>query len=266
MANSSFNNWSNVLSPSRNELVFSGRNKHYGAFDLRKHHNRNIAIALFTSTLFIGLAVSIPAIINKFKDTPVQIEIPDTSPLVIPYVITPPQPPVEIIPEKPAEKASQVKTTENPPLVATDKKVENTAPVQAEPTAAIGVQNNNGTENSVTTTPGTGNSENADKVERYVQEMPEFIEGSLSSYINKNTHFPPLARDAGISGTVYVYFVVDTDGSVTDVKIERGVSGGQELEKEAMRVIKSLPLWKPGRNNGKLVKVSFIVPIKFSLK
>jgi protein TonB len=96
--------------------------------------------------------------------------------------------------------------------------------------------------------------------------MPEFPgggEGALIAYIAKNTKYPPMARENNIEGTVFISFVVEKDGSVSDVKILRGIGGG--CDEEAKRVIKNLPNFAPGRQNGRPVRVQFNVPVKFKL-
>ena len=99
-----------------------------------------------------------------------------------------------------------------------------------------------------------------------VEDMPEFPGGELAlrKYIAENVRYPEMAKENDIQGTVYVRFVVDTDGSVKNVEVIRGVD--QLLDKEAKRVVESLPKWKPGKQRGKAVKVSHSVPIKFALQ
>lgn len=99
-----------------------------------------------------------------------------------------------------------------------------------------------------------------------VEKMPEFPGGTekLFKYLGKNIEYPPMAKDAGIKGKVYVTFVVDKDGSITDVKILRGIGGG--CDEEAVRVVKSMPRWSPGKQRGKSVRVQYNLPINFILK
>lgn len=99
-----------------------------------------------------------------------------------------------------------------------------------------------------------------------VEEMPQFPGGetALRKYIAENVRYPEMAKENDIQGTVYVRFVVDEKGKVTNVELLRGVD--PLLDKEALRVVKSLPDWKPGKQRGKAVKVSHSVPIKFALK
>lgn len=98
-----------------------------------------------------------------------------------------------------------------------------------------------------------------------VENMPEFPGGDLElrKYINQNVVYPEIAKENGIQGRVFVQFVVNQKGEVEQVKIVRGVD--PSLDKEAVRVIQSLPKWTPGSQRGKPVKVSFTVPINFQL-
>ena len=98
-----------------------------------------------------------------------------------------------------------------------------------------------------------------------VENMPEFPGGDLGlmKYIKKNIKYPKIAKDNNITGKVYVSFIVDKSGSATNVKIVRGVD--DNLDAEAIRVIKSLPKYKPGKQRGKAVRVMFTIPINFKL-
>lgn len=99
-----------------------------------------------------------------------------------------------------------------------------------------------------------------------VEDMPEFPGGdaALHRYLATSVDYPVIAQENGIQGRVYVKFVINTDGSVTDVQIARGVD--PSLDKEAIRVVKSMPKWKPGKQRGKSVRVSYTVPINFVLQ
>jgi protein TonB len=99
-----------------------------------------------------------------------------------------------------------------------------------------------------------------------LKAFPIFPFGGLdgiNSWIAKNTTYPKIAKEMGITGKVYVDFIIGKDGVVTDVKVLRKVD--PFLDKEAIRVIKSMPKWKPGKQRGKPVKVSFQVPINFTI-
>ena len=83
-------------------------------------------------------------------------------------------------------------------------------------------------------------------------------------FIGTNIRYPKYAQDHGISGRVLVRFVVETDGSITNVEVLQGIGGG--CDEEAVRVVKSMPKWKPGKQRGKAVRVQFNLPVRFSLQ
>lgn len=97
-------------------------------------------------------------------------------------------------------------------------------------------------------------------------EMPAFVGGEteMYKYLQRNVSFPSMAREANISGAVYVTFVVDTNGIITNAEVLRGIGGG--CDEEALRVIRNMPAWKPGKQNGDPVRVRFNMPIRFTLK
>lgn len=105
---------------------------------------------------------------------------------------------------------------------------------------------------------------NEDEIFIVVEENPEFPGGeeAMNQFLAKNIHYPQLALDAGIQGKVYVTFVVGKDGSIENAKILRGIGGG--CEKEALKAIKKMPKWKPGKQRGKPVNVQFNMPVVFS--
>jgi len=107
--------------------------------------------------------------------------------------------------------------------------------------------------------------EDDDEFFMVVENMPEFPGGDLGlmKYIQKNVKYPAIAKEYNITGKVYVSFIVDKSGSVTNVKIVRGVD--KNLDAEALRVVKSLPKYKPGKQRGKAVRVMFTIPINFTL-
>ncbi len=99
-----------------------------------------------------------------------------------------------------------------------------------------------------------------------VESMPAFPGGDAARmrFLQENIRYPQLARESGIQGTVFVTFVVERDGSVTDVRVLRGIGGG--CDEEAVRVIKQMPSWVPGRQRGQAVRVQFNMPIRFTLQ
>jgi protein TonB len=96
--------------------------------------------------------------------------------------------------------------------------------------------------------------------------MPEFPGGqdALNRYLVRNIKYPLLAQENGIQGRVVCQFVVNSDGSIVDIAVVRGVE--ESLDKEAIRVIQSMPKWTPGRQGGKSVRVKYTLPIRFKLQ
>lgn len=99
-----------------------------------------------------------------------------------------------------------------------------------------------------------------------VESMPEYPGGpeEMMRFIAQNIKYPPIARESGIQGRVFVNFVVEPNGSVSNVKVLRGIGGG--CDEEAIRVVQSMPKWTPGRQRGKAVRVSFNLPVRFTLQ
>lgn len=104
-----------------------------------------------------------------------------------------------------------------------------------------------------------------EEILQYAEEMPEYPGGTqaLMDYLKANIKYPAQAKDEGIQGTVYIGFVVYKDGTLGNFKIRRGIR--QDLDKEAMRVLKAMPKWKPGKQNGKTVNCEMTIPVKFRL-
>lgn len=99
-----------------------------------------------------------------------------------------------------------------------------------------------------------------------VEQMPSYPGGeeAMFKYLSKNINYPQMAADAGITGRVYITFVVEKNGEVTDVRVLKGIGGG--CDEEAIRVIKQMPKWNPGKQRGKSVKVQFNLPVNFTLR
>ena len=109
--------------------------------------------------------------------------------------------------------------------------------------------------------------EKEDEIFMVVETMPEFPGGQaeLFKYLSENVKYPVIAQENGIQGRVICQFVVNKDGSIVDVEVVRS-GGDASLDKEAVRVIKSMPKWKPGKQRGKPVRVKYTVPVNFKLQ
>jgi protein TonB len=99
-----------------------------------------------------------------------------------------------------------------------------------------------------------------------VESYPEFPggEAALYNFLGKNLRYPDMAKETGISGKVYVTFIVEKDGSITDVKLARGIGGG--CDEEALRVVNLMPKWTPGKQRGIPVRVRYIFSVRFTLE
>jgi periplasmic protein TonB len=268
MEKSIFNNWETLVAPVRNDIVFEHKNKDYGAYQLRKNQNRTIAFALFISSSIFVLMISIPAIIGMIKN-PTEIMLPDIdiSGLI---EITPPnavEVPLTALPaiKNPVESA-QIKFTQ---LIATDKDVTvDPLPIQgSKETTPIGTETNIGnTDQQFNIRAAAIGEENKIHSLIEIEENPEFPGGyaAMNKWLMSNLTYPQIESDAQITGTVHVEFVVNKEGEISELKLLKGVSGGPGLEKEALRVLKLMPKWKPGRMNGKPVNVRYHIPIRFS--
>ena len=115
--------------------------------------------------------------------------------------------------------------------------------------------------------PHESSTVNANGVRILAEVMPEFIGGfdSLTSYIKRNLKYPEWERKAGIEGNVFVSFTIDEEGKITDPEILRSVAGAKYFDAEVLRLIKGMPNWKPGREEGQNVAVQMTLPIKFKL-
>ena len=110
-------------------------------------------------------------------------------------------------------------------------------------------------------------SDNEEQEVFLVVEVPPHFPGGENARIQfliENIKYPQIARESGIQGTVYINFIVEADGSLTDIRVLRGIGGG--CDEEALRVAKMMPTWVPGTQRGKAVRVSFNMPIKFILQ
>lgn len=109
---------------------------------------------------------------------------------------------------------------------------------------------------------------NGDSIATLIEVMPQFEGGeqAMMQFIQKNIQYPQAEKESGISGTCYITFVVEKGGSLSNMKILRGVKGGLGCDTEALRVLQIMPKWKPGKLNGKNIRVRYNLPIKYTLR
>jgi protein TonB len=251
--------------PAFDDIVFEDRNKEYGAYKLRKKYNRTVLFALLVGTIIIATAIITPylnakALENRQKraerEVVVKMENLDTPN----ETVAPPPPP----PPPPADVVQQQKYV--PPVVVDSIKPEDMTQLMTADQAQTEVKNEEVVEVVETVKEEVQQEDPEATPFVVVEEMPMFPGGDaeLLKYIALNTQYPEVAKENNIQGRVIVRFCVTSKGGVSQVSILKGVD--PELDKEAIRVVNTLPTFKPGKQGGKPVPVWYMVPITFTLK
>lgn len=260
------------------DLVFSNRNKSYGAYELRKHYNSNMLKALFiTATLFTAL-VSVTSLLVKHQHDPAAFTKLEQETLINLTDLKPPPPEVAHTKklnkvQPPAQTATQKVVQSQTMKVTPDELVKvDPKPITAQNSTA-GLQDVAGDNIAGLNTPaGNGTSTETDKPDNEVkniamlEKLPEFPGGmeAWSKFLSKNIHYPEQAASNNIFGRVFMSFIVEKDGKITHVELLRGIGFG--CDEEATRVLKIAPSWKPGIQNGRAVRVKYTMPINFTIQ
>lgn len=271
----------NLNSDEWRDFIFDGKNQQYGAYRLRQSSSKRHIVAFLFTILFAIIVAAIPLIANAIADyrernrpaenidqlfemTNVDLEeqVPEEN--IIKQETAPPPPPL--------------KTTVRfvPPIIAEDEEV-------AEDKAVATQDDLLSTRDqiSLADVDGTDDEHGIDiaeleeqkviieeepKVFVTVEQMPQFPggEAEMMNFINKNLKYPIVAQESGIQGRVSIRFVVRADGNIDEVEVLRGID--PSCDRAAVDVVKSMPKWTPGRQNGKNVAVYFNLPIVFRLK
>ncbi|MBP2283261.1 protein TonB [Flavobacterium sp. CG_23.5] len=246
------------------DIVFEGRNKAYGAYDLRKSNTKTTVRALIFGAIVFALAVSTPLILSLLPDSAendaaldqkiVSIKLPPKKEEIKKDLPPPPPPP---------PKVDQVKFVK--PVVAKAEEVTEEPPKTIEiKDKKLGAETIKGDPDAVLTVEPVGNGPSAVVEEDNqiyntagIEVKPDFPGGIDKFYKFVGSNFQP--PEEGSGGKVYVTFVVEKDGSLTDIKVIRDIGYG--TGKEAIRVLKKCPKWSPGEQNGKKVRVLYSLPI-----
>lgn len=263
------------------DLVFENKNQAYGAYNLRKGtgiRNLKAMILVFAVIIIIMVAVWAKVAIENALPKKVAIETDvELSQLAQKKEAkVERKEPVKIeVEQKVVEKVkSSVKFTA--PEIKKDEEVNPEDELKsqdelAQSTAAIGsfdVVGNDEAEGEVLKAKEViaQEAEEAEKVFDVVEQMPSFPGGqsALFEFLSKNIRYPAIAEENGVQGRVIVTFVVERDGSITDVQVIKSVD--PSLDKEATRLVKSMPNWIPGKQNGSAVRVKFTLPVTFQLQ
>ena len=271
---------STILTADILDILFDGRNKEYGAYDLRRTYRQRLTVSIgvmlsVICMLFIGFAFA-----GKNKELPPVLE----GKVIELATITPPAEPVEPPPPLPPMKSSpppaQFKTTIFvAPKIVDDKQVtkDEMPPVDALADVKIGDKNvpdGLGDDGMVVAPPGDGDGKVIEQPKKEEEdwnktftkvEIPSEYPGGPAAwqrFLHKNLLYPQDALDQGVQGFVVVQFIVDRDGNVSDVV---AVSGPKELQAEAIRVIKKSGKWTPAVQNGHQVKSYKKQPLGFQM-
>jgi protein TonB len=270
-----------LLTGSLDDIVFEGRNKAYGAFQLRRDYQRHLSSALFITVVACSLLLLLPFAIRHFwpgvasgalptlpkeiYSQPGNYKLPEAKPLPPPAAA---QPAVTVKPHSEilthVVRDEQVKT---PPMPSTLQQG-----IGAVGPASAGAVNTTGATGGTGVAIGTGTdtarpaAPPKQETVLFAEVMPDFVGGrtALQRYLQKHLRFPSAALAAQVSGKVFVSFVVQTDGSVGEVTVLKGLGYG--TEEAAARVVREMPAWTPGLQNHHPVPVRFTLPITFQFE
>lgn len=277
-----------LYDPKWVEMVFAGKNKEYGAYQLRKGTSgRNIKslLILVIAAALVGGFLAWKVIEQKqAEEQQAYMEAMELAKLQQQAKKEekkkePVKPKIEPKKEIPVARETQKFTA---PVIKKDELVKEENQVKQmdklDEKVAVGTENKEGVKDRTVEAvrseiavaapppPPAPKPEVATKVFDVVEEMPSFPggQGALMQYLYSNIKYPVVAQENGVQGRVIVSFVVERDGSISDVKVARSVD--PSLDREAQRVVKSMPRWSPGKQNGSTVRVKYTVPVVFRLQ
>lgn len=277
-----------LYDPKWVEMVFAGKNKEYGAYQLRKGTSgRNIKalLILVIAAALVGGFLAWKVIEQKqAEEQQAYMEAMELAKLQQQAKKEekkkePVKPKIEPKKEIPVARETQKFTA---PVIKKDELVKEENQVKQmdklDEKVAVGTENKEGTKDRLAEAvrsdiavaapppPPAPKPEVSNKVFEVVEEMPHFPGGAaaLQAFLSSNTKYPVVAQENGVQGRVTVSFVVERDGSITDVRVVRSVD--PSLDREASRVVRSMPRWSPGKQNGSAVRVKYTVPVVFRLQ
>ena len=277
-----------LYDPKWVDMVFAGKNKEFGAYKLRKGTSgRNIKslLILVIAAALVGGFLAWKVIEQKqAEEQQAYMEAMELAKLQQQAKKEekkkePVKPKIEPKKEIPVARETQKFTA---PVIKKDELVKEENQVKQmdklDEKVAVGTENKEGTKDRLAEAvrsdiavaapppPPAPKPEVSNKVFDVVEEMPHFPGGAaaLQAFLSSNTKYPVVAQENGVQGRVIVSFVVERDGSITDVRVVRSVD--PSLDREASRVVRSMPRWSPGKQNGSAVRVKYTVPVVFRLQ
>lgn len=272
------------------DLVFEGKNQEFGAYQLRKSSDKRHNLAMLYVLIGLAVVAAILFSLNMYNDYRAEIEAAEAKERAekMSAAQLAQMEEVEEVEEEVEEQRFEQPEIEVPQEVLATVQVTQIAIVDAEEVKNevmdMEAQQEDNTARGVVNQEG---SDDADKFQAVaeqvvvkepdlepvkeeeifvaVEQQPEFPGGTaaLMKWLASNVRYPQMALENGISGRVIVKFVVEKDGSVSGVTLVRGVD--KDLDREAIRVVKSMPKWQPGKNNGQAVRCYFNLPVNFKL-
>ena len=277
-----------LYDPKWVDMVFAGKNKEYGAYQLRKgtsgRNIKSLLILVIAAALVGGFLAWKVIEQKKAEEQQAYMEAMELAKLQKQAKKEEKKkeqvkPKIEPKKEIPVARETQKFTA---PVIKKDELVKEENQVKQmdklDDKVAVGSEDKEGVKDRTVEAvrseiavaapppPPAPKPEVATKVFDVVEEMPSFPGGNaaLMSYLNSNTKYPVVAQENGVQGRVIISFVVERDGSISDVKVARSVD--PSLDREAQRVVKSMPRWTPGKQNGQTVRVKYTVPVVFRLQ
>lgn len=271
----------NLNSSEWRDIVFEGKNKSYGAYQLRQSSSKRHIVAFVAVVVFVGVVAALPSFLDAVrpkndnlggveeafelsKIANVEEQVPEEN--IIRQETAPPPPPLR----------ATIQFT--PPVITEDSKV-----AEDKEMKTMDELNETKVQISIATVEGTNDKNAVDIAElkehkviveekepekpfTSVEQMPQFPGGDaeLMKFIGGNLKYPPIAAENGIEGRVVIRFVVGKDGKVSDIQILRSLD--PSCDKEAKRVVASMPTWVPGMQNGRKVPVYYTLPVLFKLQ
>ena len=251
------------------DLVFEGKNHSYGAYQLRKNTGKRNVMAILVM-FAIGVAIAAFVAIKGVVENAMKQDVAIEADVELAKLAEKKEAKVEKKEEPKVEKVEVEKVKSSvkfvPPVIKKDSEVK-----PEEELKSFDVKGNDEAAGEVLKAKEViaqpePPKEEETKVFDVVEQMPSFPGGpsALMQYLSSNIKYPVVAEENGVQGRVVCTFVVERDGSITDVRVIRSVD--PSLDKEAVRVVKSMPKWIPGKQNGSAVRVKYTVPVTFRLQ
>lgn len=272
-----------VMKADLNDIIFAGRNQSYGAYVLRKKYNDRMTQGTLAALGLIALLIGGQLLAKVIRENQanqetlsVEVNLAEPPPIDPKAVPPPPPPPVEPPPPKatiafvaPVVKKDEEVVEEVPPPTQEEMK-DIEVSTKTQEGSNDGVPDGLGDEPIDEPAPEVVQAEEkkveTQEVFRVVEQMPSFPDGTaaLLKFLAQNIEYPTIAKENGVEGMVVVQFVVERDGSIAGAQVVKGIGAG--CDEEALRVVRAMPKWQPGKQRGQPVRVQFNLPIRFKLE